>query len=635
MIFRRRNQSPPNLEAIACDLIRKSDLFDSAWYLDKYPDVAEAGFDPVLHYVRHGAREGRRPGPWFDVGRYLDARENREVIHNPLLHYLETRDALILKDSQQSRSYSNLAEFLNFAMLNPMTYTPFKEEDKRCFAVMESIAKHLVQKGTNGENVKVSVIMPVWNREKTLQRAVDSVIAQRHQNFELIIIDDGSDDASASIAENAAAADSRIQLIKLGRHSGVCVARNAGLQKSTGALIAYLDSDNTWLQDYLGATVGAFDSCAHADAIYGGQYIYGDRDLNKLSAVRFGPMNCSLLEQHNYIDLNCFSHRRRVLDAGIRFDESLERLVDWDFILRVKASFRIVSVPVLLSRYYMHAAENTITKTVSLDRAIENIAFRRAGISKAHSNVGLEKKVCVIIPSYQALDYLRECVGSLASYLGHELFEIVIVDNNSGEDVKSYLREIESKNVKIIFNQVNYGFSYAVNQGVAVAAPDADIVLLNNDARIEAGALTGLQETAYEAGNIAISVPRQVVPAGTEDINLHVPYATPGVACDVSLSSHHKNIASTEVFHDGHRVELNFAPFFCVYIKRMAWDACGGLDHENGRHYRSDRIMCDFVRQVLQCGSSITQTLQFIMARRLPQRNLPIRAAMITIVARC
>lgn len=600
MIFRRRSQTQPSAEAFACDLISKSDLFDAIWYLEKYPDVRQAGFDPVLHYVRHGAKEGRQPGPWFDTGRYLSALEGMVIPDNPLLHYLENRQSVVLKDPQPKREYSNFREFLNFAMLNPLTKFPFKEEDRRCFSVMEAVANYLVQGLRGDEAVKVSIIMPVRNRAQTLRTAIESVVAQRYKNFELIVVDDGSDDESILIAKTAALTDTRIRLIELGNASGVCVARNVGLVNSTGSLIAYLDSDNTWLEDYLGATVGAFQALPEADAIYSGQFVYADNDLNKLSAVRFAPMNISLLQQHNYIDLNCFAHRRKVLDTPIRFDENLQRLVDWDFILKISNSFRIFSVPVLLSNYYLHAAENTISKTVAIEPAIRTINSRTNKASHISGVGKLTKPVCAVIPSYQALSFLCDCVESLVPYLQDELFELVIVDNNSSDEVKEYLRKIESKKIKIIFNDTNYGFSYAVNQGVAAGSPEADIILINNDARLEADSLNRLQETAYESSDIAISVPRQILPAGSRDIALHVPYATLSTACDVSLSCYHKNIDSTALFHDGRRVELSFAPFFCVYIKRAIWEACCGLDHENGRHYRSDRIMCDFVKQVLK-----------------------------------
>ncbi|GAB3087744.1 hypothetical protein GCM10027287_29880 [Bordetella muralis] len=440
--------------------------------------------------------------------------------------------------------------------------------------------------------------MPVRNRRQTLPAAIQSVLLQRYSNFELIVIDDASDDGSCALAEKIAESDPRVCVLKFNEHIGVCAARNAGLDNSTGDVIAYLDSDNLWLEDYLGASVSALNRLPLADAVYSGQYVYAEADLSKLSAIRFGPMNVSLLEQHNYIDLNCFVHRRSVIEKKIRFDENLQRLVDWDFILKISDVSKICSIPVLLSKYYLHAAENTITKTVPVGYPTNRILLAREKQKKVSSEIQLSKKVCVIIPSYRALDHLQKCVRSLAPYLANPGFEVVIVDNNSTEDVREYLRGIAGNKIKIVLNRTNYGFSYAVNQGVDRASADADVVILNNDAWCEGDSLEILQQAAYESPDIAITIPRQIVPGGTDNINLHVPYATSSVACDVSLSSHHRNIESVGLFHDGVRVELNFAPFFCAYIKRSIWDICGGLDYENGRHYRSDRIMCDLVRQV-------------------------------------
>lgn len=75
--------------ADALRLIAASDLFDAGWYLNTYPDVAAARIKPVLHYVRHGAKEGRDPGPFFSTQKYLDANPDvKDAGANPLLHYL-------------------------------------------------------------------------------------------------------------------------------------------------------------------------------------------------------------------------------------------------------------------------------------------------------------------------------------------------------------------------------------------------------------------------------------------------------------------------------------------------------------------------------------------------------------------
>ena len=61
----------------------------------------------------------------------------------------------------------------------------------------------------------------------------------------------------------------------------------------------------------------------------------------------------------------------------------------------------------------------------------------------------------------------------------------------------------------------------------------------------------------------------------------------------------HKNICNVPLFHNGEVLELNFAPFFCVYIKREIMNNSLGLDAELGRHYRSDRIFCNYVKYIL------------------------------------
>lgn len=92
---------------------------------------------------------------------------------------------------------------------------------------------------------RVSVIMPVFNACASLDQAIGSVLAQSFRDFELIVIDDGSTDGSASLADDYALADSRVVVIHQ-PNQGVAVARNRGLQVATGELVAFLDADDWW-----------------------------------------------------------------------------------------------------------------------------------------------------------------------------------------------------------------------------------------------------------------------------------------------------------------------------------------------------------------------------------------------------
>ncbi len=730
-------------------------LFDSDWYLERNSDVRETGLNPLVHYLQHGAAEGRNPGPEFDSKYYIaQHRELAETGENPLIHYFHSeasRDALVFDTARHTsgaagaghqfvpsnirrhdsgentvliignidgagssstitgwvycaedaksraiilrldndeeftaaadifradlvgkgfgngrygfdfappisyydgrphtidvidektgqhvlgtemrfvfdRHFMNFEGFLKHSVLNPILYGPFREEDKRCFAVMENIVRHLCSLGRAGSTEElVSVVMPVYNRGAIVGAAVESVLAQTYENFELIIVDDNSDDNSAEAVRSYD--DPRIRVIKSDERLGVSGARNRALQDARGQVIAYLDSDNTWSEDYLLAMMGAFRTLPDADGLYCAQALFR-RDTPAPFAVRFGSFNPALLGNRNYIDLNCFVHKR---DAGERvghFDEKLSRFVDWDLILRISETATIYSVPALLSNYYFDKAVNTITNDATLAGQIDLVRQKRVERRKnmPAKAAGLRHPVTVVIASYQARDDLERCLSSIRQNYPSDQVGIIVVDNASDSEVAEFIVKEEEKDagLRVILNDVNYGFTYAINQGIAAADSDHDIIVLNNDALVTAGALEALQEVVLSDPDIAVAVPQQVLFAHTKTINIHVPFAWPDHDCDVNLSVHHNNIEQIPIFHSGRTVSLNFAPFFCAYIRRSALDGSAGLDAQFGRHYRSDRIMCDFVRHVL--GRKIVYVASAVVYHRLQSSTAELRS---------
>lgn len=96
----------------------------------------------------------------------------------------------------------------------------------------------------------ISIIVPVYNAEKTLNRCVDSILRQTFQNFELLLINDGSTDKSGIICDEYAKQDSRVRTFHK-QNEGVSVARNLGIIKSIGKYITFIDSDDEIVKDYL------------------------------------------------------------------------------------------------------------------------------------------------------------------------------------------------------------------------------------------------------------------------------------------------------------------------------------------------------------------------------------------------
>ena len=99
----------------------------------------------------------------------------------------------------------------------------------------------------DSKELLVSVIMPLYNCEKFIAEAIESVVSQTYTNWELIVVDDKSTDNSSYIAEGYSRKDSRIKVIILDINEGPTNARNRAIQEANGRYIAFLDSDDIWL----------------------------------------------------------------------------------------------------------------------------------------------------------------------------------------------------------------------------------------------------------------------------------------------------------------------------------------------------------------------------------------------------
>ena len=494
--------------------------------------------------------------------------------------------------------FINFQEFLAKSYISPIVEAPFSFEDKRVFAFMDYLGKQLRNNVlTSDYKPLISVIIPTYNRKNIIQKAITSVLNQSYTNFELIIIDDGSNDGTYNLLKSLK--DERIRILHHEINKGCSYSRNLGLRNAKGDIIMYLDSDNEWDSKYIETMVGAFIELPNADAIYSGQYLYKNFD-SKPYAVRFGTYNKPLLHNHNYIDLNCFCRKSHILNEIKGFDENLDRLIDWDFILKISNIFKMYSIPVILSKYYNHDSANRITnKPFDYFETSKKILDKNKMLIKKY--YPLSKKISVIIPSYESLNEIKTCINSILSCESKEMLEIIVVDNNSNKDVKNYLSDLESTGkIKLILNNINYGFSFAINQGIEISKKNTDILLLNNDAILTKGSLEHMQHCAYSIPQCGIIVPHELLFDGDNRISTHVPYAYNNFECDVLPSKNHRNIINMPLFHDGTLLELNFAPFFCTYIKREVYNKTLGLDPELGRHYRSDRIFSEFIRHYLQ-----------------------------------
>lgn len=126
----------------------------------------------------------------------------------------------------------------------------------------------------------VSVVVPVYNAEKYLNRCVDSILAQTYQNFELILVDDGSPDNCGAICDDYASKDSRITVIHQ-ENSGVSRARNAGIECASGEFLFFVDSDD-WLENN---HIENLLPIGDEDLVYGGRKFYVNNQYKDVLSI--------------------------------------------------------------------------------------------------------------------------------------------------------------------------------------------------------------------------------------------------------------------------------------------------------------------------------------------------------------
>ena len=100
-------------------------------------------------------------------------------------------------------------------------------------------------------NALVSIITPSYNSAKFIAETIQSVQNQTHQNWEMIIVDDGSSDETESVVLSIIQNDNRIQFHKLSQNSGAAVARNTGIEKASGDYMTFIDADDIWFPTFI------------------------------------------------------------------------------------------------------------------------------------------------------------------------------------------------------------------------------------------------------------------------------------------------------------------------------------------------------------------------------------------------
>ena len=254
----------------------------------------------------------------------------------------------------------------------------------------------------------VSVVVPTFNRGHLLPRCVESILAQSYQNLEVFVVDDGSTDDTSEVV-GGLAADARVRYLPLETNQGANAARNAGIRQSTGAFVAFLDSDDEWLPEKLATQVETFRSLPEQfGAVYCAYFVKHDHRRHALvpEVVQVdGNALPILLNGWCPATPSMFMLRREVFSAGIYFDEEMRTLQDLDFWIRLADHYQFKFVPQRLVIKHNHLA----------DQASMNLPKRIAALAT------FERKMTPFIDGRSSAGTARRLAKSVLRQTSYEI----------------------------------------------------------------------------------------------------------------------------------------------------------------------------------------------------------------------
>jgi O-antigen biosynthesis protein len=395
--------------------------------------------------------------------------------------------------------------------------TGFASDYDRWMAEFETRNPSLIQlkMRTFTLNPLISVAMPVYRTPlPVLTRAIESVLAQSYSRWELCIADDGSCSAEIeSCLKQYAQRESRIKLRLLQANGGIAHASNAALELATGDFVALLDHDDELAEDALYWVVEALNRQPDLDILY------SDEDKIDEQGKRYDPFfkpdwSPDLLLSENYVAHLLVCRRSLLVDVG-GFRTSFDGSQDYDLVLRLTGkSGKIGHIAGVLYHWRALAtstASRSTQKSYAADaarRAIEEHLTRCSiaakvvpgiidGRWRVRYRLAPEPMVSIIIASGGKTEILRVNLESIFGKTSYQNYEVVVIDNSKGEDIKKLVTQWPGRPLRYI-DWRGQPFNYSTINNEAARQSNSPLLLFLNDdtSVIDAGWLTALVEIA-------------------------------------------------------------------------------------------------------------------------------------------
>ena len=316
------------------------------------------------------------------------------------------------------------------------------------------------KKGIRCENQpSFSIIMPTYNRSSQIIDGVNSILAQTYDNFELIIIDDGSTDNTIDILNRCYAdkINSGNIVLLTQKNKGCSAARNYGLSKAKNDWIVYVDSDNVISNIFL-------ESFAIAILKNHNRFAFYSKLVCQNTGQKIGrKFNYEELKKLNFIDLGTYCHHISLYNELGGFDTKLRRLVDWELILRYSNKYYPIFIDKCLLVYNDEPSDSRITTSVDLYDAFNYIRIKHCSQYPT---------ITTIITTYNHENYISQAIESAVNQTGEFIHEILISDDASTDNTRDIIKYYAKKYpniVKDVSNDTNVGISMNLKKCFSIA----------------------------------------------------------------------------------------------------------------------------------------------------------------------
>jgi glycosyltransferase involved in cell wall biosynthesis len=336
---------------------------------------------------------------------------------------------------------------------------------------------------SGGIEGRISVVVPVYEMGHYLPEAVASIEAQGHGDVEIIVVDDGSTDDTPDVI---ASLGDRVLAVRQD-NQGPSAARNAGLARATGELIAFCDADDLWPEGKLATQLARLDAEPDLDIVLG-RIQYVAIDGGELPDIEYEDLDLKTL---SHVHLGSGVYRRRAFERIGGFDEELRYSEDVDWFLRARElEVNTAILPDVTLVYRLHDTNMTYDVDGAMPGYMLTVLKRSLDRRRAAGITGDlapwrvwdvsepgQPTVSVVIPAYNAARYVRETIRSVLDQT-HKVLEVIVVDDGSTDQTAVTAGRFGTP-VRVL-RRPHAGIGASRNAGLAEAS-GAFIALLDAD----------------------------------------------------------------------------------------------------------------------------------------------------------